>query len=164
ELAAKNALPRLVTAKDIKGDLHAHSMSSDGSDSIEDMAQAARDRGYEYIGISDHSQSLKIAGGVSVEDLRAQIEHIDKLNARLQGFRILKSSEVDILADGSLDYPDDLLAELDYTVCSIHSRFGLDRNQQTERLLRAMDSRYFHILGHATSRLLLKSPGYEVNF
>jgi len=164
EQAAKDALPRLVTAKDIRGDLHAHSTSSDGSDSIEDMAQAARDRGYEYIGISDHSQSLKIAGGVSVEDLWAQIRHIDKLNARLRGFRILKSSEVDILADGSLDYPDELLAELDYTVCSIHSRFGLDRNQQTERLLRAMDNRYFNILGHATGRLLLKRPGYEVDF
>lgn len=164
ELAAKNALPRLVTAKDIRGDLHAHSTSSDGSDSIEDMAQAARDRGYEYIGISDHSQSLKIAGGVSVEDLWKQVKHIDKLNARLPGFRILKSSEVDILADGSLDYPDDLLAELDYTVCSIHSRFGLDGNQQTERLLRAMDNRYFNILGHATGRLLLKRPGYEVDF
>ena len=162
--AAKNALPTLVTAKDIRGDLHAHSTSSDGRDSIEDMAQAARDRGYEYIGISDHSRSLKLTGGVSVEDLWAQIKHIDKLNARLRGFRILKSSEVDILADGSLDYPDDLLAELDYTVCSIHSRFGLDRDQQTERLLRAMDNRYFNILGHPTGRLLLKRPGYEVDF
>ena len=162
--AAKNALPTLVTAKDIRGDLHAHSTFSDGRDSIEDMAGAARDRGYEYIGISDHSQSLKMAGGLSVEDLWTQIKHIDKLNARLRGFRILKSSEVDILVDGSLDYPDDLLAELDYAVCSIHSRFGLDRNQQTERLLRAMDNRYFNILGHPTGRLLLKRPGYEVDF
>ena len=156
-------MPTLVTAEDIKGELHAHSTSSDGSDSIEDMAEAARERGYEYIGISDHSQSLKIARGVSVEDLWEQIKYIDKLNGRLRGFRILKSSEVDILADGSLDYPDDLLRELDYTVCSIHSRFGLDREQQTERLLRAMDNRYFNILGHATGRLLLKRPGYEID-
>lgn len=163
ELAAKNALPTLVTAGDIRGDLHAHSTSSDGRDSIEDMAEAARDRGYEYIGISDHSQSLKIAGGVSEKDLWAQIKYIDKLNGRLRGFRILKSSEVDILADGSLDYPDDLLRELDYTVCSIHSRFALNREQQTERLLRAMDNRYFNILGHATGRLLLKRPGYEID-
>ena len=162
--AAENALPVLVTAKDIKGDLHDHSTSSDGSDSIEDMAEAARNRGYEYIGISDHSQSLKIARGVSIEDLWKQIRHIDKLNARLRGFRILKSSEVDILANGSLDYPDDLLAELDYTVCSIHSRFAMDRSQQTDRLLRAMDNRYFNILGHATGRLLLKRPGYEIDF
>ena len=163
ERAAENALPMLVTAEDIRGDLHAHSTSSDGSDSIEDMAEAARERGYEYIGITDHSQSLKIARGVPVEELWAQIRYIDKLNARLRGFRILKSTEVDILADGSLDYPDDLLRELDYTVCSIHSRFGLDKQQQTERILRAMDNRYFNILGHATGRLLLKRPGYEID-
>ena len=163
ERAAENALPVLVTPQDIQGELHAHSTSSDGSDSIEDMAEAARERGYEYIGITDHSQSLKIARGVTVEDLWAQIRYIDKLNARLRGFYVLKSSEVDILTDGSLDYPDDLLRELDYTVCSIHSRFGLDRQQQTERLLRAMDNRYFNILGHATGRLLLKRPGYEID-
>ncbi len=163
ERAKAGTLPRLVTAKDIRGELHAHSLSSDGVDSIEDMAQAARERGYEYIGITDHSQSLKIAGGVSVDDLWQQVRYIDKLNGKVRGFRILKSSEVDILADGSLDYPDDLLKELDYTVCSIHSRFALDKKAQTERLLRAMDNRYFNILGHATGRLLLKRPGYEID-
>jgi DNA polymerase (family 10) len=127
------------------------------------MAAAAKDRGYEYLGISDHSQSLKIAGGVSVEDLWAQIRQIDNLNGNARGIRILKSSEVDILADGALDYPEDVLKELDYTVCSIHSRFGLDRRAQTERLLRAMDNRYFNILGHATGRLLLKRPGYDID-
>jgi DNA polymerase (family X) len=161
--AKAGTLPRLVTAKDIRGELHAHSSSSDGVDSIEDMADAARERGYEYIGITDHSQSLKIAGGVSVNDLWQQIRSIDRLNGKLRGFRILKSSEVDILADGALDYPDDLLKELDYTVCSIHSRFALDKKAQTERLLRAMDNRYFNILGHATGRLLLKRPGYEID-
>ena len=163
ERAKAGTLPRLVTAKDIRGELHAHSLSSDGVDSIEDMAEAARERGYEYIGITDHSQSLKIAGGVSVDDLWQQVRYIDKLNGKLRGFRILKSSEVDILADGALDYPDDLLKELDYTVCSIHSRFALDKKAQTERLLRAMDNRYFNILGHATGRLLLKRPGYEID-
>jgi DNA polymerase (family X) len=161
--AKAGTLPVLVTAKDIRGDLHAHSMSSDGVDSIEDMAEAAREHGYSYIGITDHSQSLKIAGGVSVEDLWAQIRFIDKLNGKLRGFQILKSSEVDILADGSLDYPDDLLKELDYTVCSIHSRFALGKEAQTERILRAMDNRHFNILGHATGRLLLKRPGYEID-
>ena len=161
--ARQGTLPRLVSAADICGELHAHSTSSDGVHSIEQMAIAAQGRGYEYIGISDHSQSLKIAKGVSIEDLWAQIKYIDKLNQRLQGVRVLKSSEVDILADGSLDYPDDLLRELDYTVCSIHSRFGLNREQQTERIVRAMDNRYFNILGHATGRLLLKRPGYEVD-
>jgi DNA polymerase (family X) len=161
--AEAGTLPVLVTAEDIRGDLHAHSMSSDGVDSIEDMAEAARERGYQYIGITDHSQSLKIASGVSVEDLWAQIRFIEKLNRTLRGFQILKSSEVDILADGSLDYPDELLRELDYTVCSIHSRFALGREAQTERILRAMDNRYFNILGHATGRLLLKRPGYEID-
>jgi DNA polymerase (family X) len=163
ERAKAGTLPRLVTAKDIRRELHAHSFSSDGGDSIEDMAEAARERGYEYIGITDHSQSLKIAGGVSVADLWQQIRYIDRLNDKLRGFRILKSSEVDILADGSLDYPDDLLKELDYTVCSIHSRFALDKKVQTDRLLRAMDNRFFNILGHATGRLLLKRPGYEID-
>jgi DNA polymerase (family 10) len=163
KLAAAGALPKLVEIADIRGELHAHSLSSDGSDSIEAMAEAARDRGYEYLGITDHSQSLRIARGVSVEDLWAQIRYIDKLNARLRGVHILKSAEVDILADGSLDYPDELLRELDYTVCSIHSRFGLGRDEQTERLLRAMDNRYFNILGHATGRLLLKRPGYDLD-
>jgi DNA polymerase (family 10) len=161
--AARGELPALITAVDIRGELHAHSTSSDGANSIEDMAKGARARGYEYLGITDHSQSLKIARGVSVEDLWRQIRFIDKLNARLQGFRVLKSAEVDILVDGSLDYPDDLLRELDYTVCSIHSRFGLGKKEQTHRILRAMDNRYFNILGHATGRLLLKRPGYEID-
>jgi len=127
------------------------------------MAAAARDYGYQYLGITDHSQSLKIARGVAIEDLWKQIRFIDKLNSRLNGIRILKSAEVDILADGTLDYPDDLLRELDYTVCSVHSRFALGKTQQTERILRAMDNRYFHILGHATGRLLLKRPGYDID-
>ncbi len=163
EQAARGTLPELVTVKDICGELHAHSTSSDGSNSIEQMAHAARDRGYEYIGITDHSQSLKIANGVPMEDLWTQIRFIDKLNQRLTGIRVLKSAEVDILADGSLDYPDELLRELDYTVCSVHSRFALNKAQQTERIMRAMDSKYFNILGHATGRLLLKRPGYEID-
>ena len=163
ELAKRGTLPRLVTAEDIRGELHAHSASSDGADSIEDMAAAARDIGYQYIGITDHSQSLKIARGVSAEDLWKQVRYMDQLNSRLEGIRVLKSAEVDILADGTLDYPDELLKELDYTVCSIHSRFALGKQEQTERILRAMDNRYFNILGHATGRLLLKRPGYELD-
>jgi DNA polymerase (family 10) len=162
--ARNGKVPRLITEEDIRGDLHAHTHASDGVDSIEEMARAAQERGYEYVGITDHSPSLKIANGQSVEDLRKQIRAIDKLNARLSGFRVLKSAEVDILADGSLDLPDDVLRELDYTVCSIHSRFAMNREQQTERVLRAMDHRYFTILGHATGRLLLKRPGYELDF
>src|SRR5579864_6024351 len=163
DLARRGALPELVTVADIRGDLHAHSIASDGSNTIEQMAAAAHNRGYEYIGITDHSQSLKIARGVSPEGLWKQIRHIDKFNGQSRGIRVLKSSEVDILADGSLDYPDELLKELDYTVCSIHSRFGLDKAAQTERILRAMDNRCFTILGHATGRLLLKRTGYELD-
>ena len=163
EQAAAGTLPILVSVGDIRGELHAHSTSSDGSDSIEDMAAAARQHGYEYIGITDHSQTLKLARGVSVDDLWKQIRFIDGLNARTAGIRILKSAEVDILADGSLDYPDDLLRELDYTVCSVHSRFAMGMVEQTERIMRAMDNRYFNILGHPTGRLLLKRPGYAID-
>ncbi|MDB6126379.1 MAG: hypothetical protein JWM35_275 [Verrucomicrobia bacterium] len=159
ELAARNQLPQLVTLADIRGELHAHTTSSDGSHSIEEMADAARRHGYDYLGVTDHSQSLKIAGGVSEDDLWRQIRRIDQLNKKGLGIRLLKSAEVDILADGSLDYPNALLAELDYTVCSIHSRFRLGKTEQTERLLRAMDNPYFTILGHTTGRLLLKRPG-----
>ena len=162
-LAETDNLPRQILTGDIRGELHAHSTSSDGVNTIEEMAAAARDFGYEYIGISDHSQSLKIAGGLPETTLWEQIRFIDKLNEKLEGVRVLKSAEVDILVDGSLDYPDELLRELDYTVCSIHSRFGLGKADQTERVLRAMDNKYFHILGHATGRLLLKRPGYELD-
>ncbi len=163
ERAIQGSLPVLVTAEDIWGELHAHSTSSDGGNSIEQMASVAQKKGYEYIGITDHSQSLTIARGVTAEDLWKQIRAINKLNEKRGDIRILKSSEVDILADGSLDYPDHLLRELDYTVCSIHSRFSFDKTRQTERIMRAMDHRYFNILGHATGRLLLKRPGYEID-
>jgi DNA polymerase (family 10) len=163
EQARQGTLPALVSLASIRGELHAHSTSSDGSNSIEQMAAAAKARGYEYIGITDHSQSLRIARGVSTDDLRKQVRFIDKLNQKLNGIRVLKSSEVDILADGSLDYPDDILRELDYTVCSIHSRFALGKAEQTERIMRAMDNPHFTILGHATGRLILKRPGYEID-
>jgi DNA polymerase (family 10) len=163
ELAARDALPVLVKEADIRGELHAHSTASDGRNTIGEMAAAAQRKGYEYIGITDHSQSLKIARGLSEHDLWEQIREIDQWNERLDGIRVLKSAEVDILADGTLDYPDELLKELDYTVCSIHSRFGLEKTEQTERILRAMDNRYFTILGHATGRLLLRRPGYEID-
>ncbi|HZT32152.1 MAG TPA: PHP domain-containing protein [Bryobacteraceae bacterium] len=163
ERAARNALPRPVNKEDFLGDLHAHTRSSDGVSSIEEMAEAAKTLGYEYVGITDHSQSLKIARGVPASALLDQIRQIDKLNGRLRNFQVLKSSEVDILQDGSLDYPDEILRELDYTVCSIHSRFGLGKREQTDRILRAMGNPFFNILGHATGRLLLKRPGYEVD-
>jgi DNA polymerase (family 10) len=163
EAAQRDALPTLVEVGDLKGDLHMHTTASDGVNSIEQMAAAARKKGYRYIGITDHSQSLKITNGLSESRLREHIRAIDKLNSRLEGFVVLKSAEVDILEDGSLDYSNRILKELDFTICSIHSRFALNREQQTERILRAMDNPYFNILGHATGRLLLRREGYGLD-
>ncbi len=161
--AVRGSLPKLVELSDIRGDLHMHTTASDGASTLAEMAEAAKSRGYEYIAITDHSQSLKITNGLTEKRLFEQIAAIDKLNRRLSGITVLKSAEVDILADGTLDYSDAALKELDLTVCSIHSRFALDREQQTARILRAMDHRYFSILGHATGRLLLQRQGYEVD-
>jgi DNA polymerase (family 10) len=124
------------------------------------MAAAAQERGYRYIAITDHSQSLKITNGLTEKRLFQQIRAIDKLNAKLKRLVVLKSAEVDILEDGTLDYSNAALKELDLTICSIHSRFGLNKEQQTARIMRAMDNPYFNILGHATGRLLLKREGY----
>jgi DNA polymerase (family 10) len=141
-----------------------HSVASDGANTIEEMAAAGKARGYSYIAITDHSQSLKIARGQSTRGLRRQIRAIDRLNESLRGMVVLKSAEVDILEDGSLDYPNSLLKDLDLTVCSIHSLFGLDKAKQTTRILRAMDNPFFNILGHATGRLLLRREGYQLDF
>ncbi len=161
--ASQGKLPKLITVKDLRGDVHMHTTASDGANTIQEMAEAARARGYEYIAITDHSQSLKITNGLTEKRLLQHIKAIDKLNSRLKNFRILKSAEVDILEDGKLDYSNRALKELDFTICSIHSRFALDREKQTERILRAMDNPYFNILGHATGRLLLKRQGYELD-
>jgi DNA polymerase (family X) len=162
--AAAGKLPTLVSIEDLRGDLHMHTTASDGANSIEQMANAAMARGYEYIAITDHSQSLKITNGLDPKRLRAHHKAIDKLNARLNGITILKSAEVDILEHGRLDYPNSVLKNFDLTICSIHSRFVLDKRAQTQWLMRAMDNPHFTILGHATGRLLLKRGGYEIDF
>ncbi|HEV8001261.1 MAG TPA: PHP domain-containing protein [Planctomycetaceae bacterium] len=161
--AVQGQLPSLIQLADLKGDLHMHTVASDGGNTILEMVEACRALGYQYLAITDHSRSLKLTNGLSEKRLLQQIREIDKLNARLDGFVILKSSEVDILEDGTLDYPPSALKELDLTICSIHSRFALDRQRQTERILRAMDNRDFNLLGHATGRLLLKRPGYDLD-
>jgi DNA polymerase (family 10) len=160
EAAASGELPTLITIEDLQGDLHMHTTASDGANSLAEMAAAAEERGYRYIAITDHSQSLKITNGLTEKRLFQQIRAIDKINAKLKRLVVLKSAEVDILEDGTLDYSNAALKELDLTICSIHSRFGLDKAQQTARIMRAMDNRYFNILGHATGRLLLKREGY----
>lgn len=163
EAAAEDRLPKLIEQSDIRGDLHMHTTASDGTNTIEQMAAAARERGYQYIAITDHSQSLKITNGLTEKRLREHLRNIDQINEQLKGFRILKSAEVDILEDGRLDYSNSMLKQLDFTICSIHSRFSLNRQQQTKRILKAMDNPYFTILGHATGRLLLKREPYELD-
>jgi len=166
EAARKHRLPKLVTLEDIRGEMHAHTDATDGEDTLADMAMAARERGYEYLAISDHTKRLAMVHGQTARRLASQLEKIDRLNAKLsgpRGFTILKSAEVDILDDGALDLPDDILKELDFTVCSIHYRFGLTEQKQTERVLRAMDNRYFHIFGHPTGRLIGEREPYAID-
>jgi DNA polymerase (family 10) len=156
EIVAAQAgrLPRLIELSDLKGDLHAHTLASDGGNSLEGMALAAQAAGLEYLAITEHSQSLRIAHGLNVDRLLKQIDQIDALNARLQGMTLLKGIEVDILEDGSLDLPDDILGRLDLVVGAVHSHFDLTLRQQTQRLLRAMDHRHFTILAHPLCRLI----------
>lgn len=163
EAALKHQLPKLITLKNIRGDLHCHTNATDGQYSLEDMVKAAQAFGYEYIAITDHSQHLTVARGFGKKRLAQQIKAIDKLNEKLKGFRILKSTEVDILEDGSLDLPNKILKELDLTVCSVHYKFDLSRKKQTERILRAMDNPYFNIFAHPFGRLIQRRDPYEID-
>jgi DNA polymerase (family 10) len=160
ELAAK-PLPVLVELNDLKGDLHNHSTWSDGAATIEEMAKAAKGRGFEYLAITDHSKRLTVANGLDEKRLRRQIEEIGGL--AVKGIAILKGIEVDILEDGSLDLPDEVLGELDLVVASVHGKFNLSREKQTERILRAMDHPHFSILAHPTGRLILSREPYDVD-
>jgi len=163
EAAEKHHLPKLVELKDLRGDLHAHSKATDGHNSIKEMALAARESGFEYLAITEHSRHLTVAHGLDEKRLRQQIEEIDKLNDELQGITLLKGIEIDILEDGQLDLVDDILARLDLVVGAVHSKFHLSRAQQTERILRAMDHPHFSILAHPTGRLLETRDAYDVD-
>ena len=163
EAAARRELPNLVTFDDISGVLHCHSDYSDGAATIEQMAAAARERGWYYIGISDHSESAFYAGGLKRDRLLRQHEEIDRLNARMNGFRILKGIEADILADGRLDYDAEILDSFDYVIGSIHSRFSMDGDAMTKRVLTALDDPHLTILAHPTGRLLLTREPYAIN-
>ena len=154
EAAERGTLPTLVATEDIKGDLHLHTDWSDGHASIEGMALAARDRGYRYIAITDHSAGRGIARGLSEERLRRQIEEIRGLDARLEGIRIFAGAEVDIRADGSLDLSEELLAQLDVVVAAVHSAMSQDEGKMTRRVVGALESPYVSILAHPTCRLL----------
>ncbi|MGO9172633.1 MAG: DNA polymerase/3'-5' exonuclease PolX [Rhodomicrobium sp.] len=163
EAALEGRLPKLVTPKDIKGDLHVHTKASDGKSSLREMAEAAKELGYEYVAITDHTRHATVAHGLDENRLAKQLDEIDRLNGEMQGILVLKSSEVDILTDGSLDLPDHILRRLDFTVCAVHYKFDLDAKAQTERVLRAMDSRYCNIIAHPTGRLLVERPGYPID-
>jgi DNA polymerase (family 10) len=163
EAAARDRLPRLVAVADIRGDLHCHTRASDGRNTIREMAEAARGRGYDYLAISDHTRRVTVAHGLDERRLKTQIEDIDAINDELDGIRLLKSAEVDILEDGSLDMPDRILADLDLIVCAVHSAFGLSREKQTERIIRAMDNRHFNILAHPSGRLLGEREPVDVD-
>ncbi|MBB4429887.1 DNA polymerase (family 10) [Bradyrhizobium sp. CIR48] len=164
ELALQGKLPKLVTDKDLRGILHCHTDASDGTETLESMAKATRQRGFEYFGVADHSKSAHYAGGLSVEAIAQQHREADRLNKRFgKDFRILKGIESDILADGSLDYDDEVLERFDFVVASIHGRFKLDRKAQTQRLLRAISNPHTTIIGHMTGRQLQRRPGYEID-
>ncbi len=154
EAAQKHKLPKLISPGDIKGDLHMHTTASDGSCEIEELVNAAKQKGYQYICITDHSPFIAIANGLSPARLAKQIEKIRKFNDRLRDITVLVGAEVDILADGSLDYDDKLLAQLDFVLGSIHSRMAGDRETLTKRVLKAMDSPYLNCIGHPTGRLI----------
>jgi len=163
EAALTHRLPKLIGHEDIRGDLHTHTSASDGTLSIADMAEAAKRKGYEYLAISDHSKRVSVAHGLDERRLNAQIEEIDKLAGSFGKLRLLKSCEVDILSDGSLDIANDTLRRLDFVCGAIHYNFNLSREKQTDRIIRAMDNPNFSILAHPTGRLINKRKPYELN-
>lgn len=163
DLALENKLPLLVEYSDMRGILHNHSTYSDGKNTLRDMAIFCREQGYEYLGISDHSQTAFYANGMKPETVLKQHEEIDRLNKELAPFKIFKGIESDILQDGSLDYEDELLARFDFIVASIHGNLKMSKEVATERLIRAIQNPYTTMLGHPTGRLLLRREGYPID-
>src|SRR5439155_15335978 len=159
DAAASKRLPVLITRQDIRGDLHNHTNQSDGTATIEEMAAAAKALGYEYLAITDHSKALAMTNGLSVERLLKHVENIHRINGKLKGITLLAGSEVDILADGRLDYEDDVLKELDIVVASPHVSLKQDARKATDRLLRAIENKYVTIIGHPTGRLINRREG-----
>ncbi len=163
EAAREDNLPRLVTQKEIRGDLHSHTDATDGRNGLEEMAQAAKERGYDYLAFTDHSKRLRMVNGLDEKRLREQMEEIDRLNEEVGGITLLKGIEVDILEDGSLDLPDDVLEELDIVVCSVHHKFALSEKKQTERIVRAMQNPNANVIAHPTGRMIGSRQPYEVD-
>ena len=163
-LARKRQFQTLVSRENICGILHAHTTASDGVNTLAQMAEAVRKRGYSYFGVADHSKSAHYAGGLSLEEIEAQHQAIQELNGRYgDSFRVFKGIESDILPDGSLDYPEEVLRQFDFVIASVHGQFRQDRESQTERVLRAVANPHTTILGHMTGRQLLRRPGYDID-
>ncbi len=162
EAALSRTLPQLVTEADLRGDLHSHTTASDGTASIEEMARAALEFGYDYLAITDHSASMGFGADVSAHELRRQIDRIRSTD--VPGIRLLAGSEVNILPDGSLDYPDDLLAELDWVVASVHTSFRMPKEEMTARIVRAIEHPYVDCIGHLSGRKILQRQPYEFDF
>jgi DNA polymerase (family 10) len=161
--AERQQLPRLVERKDIRGFLHCHTNYSDGSTSVEQLALACQAAGYDYLGVTDHSQAAAYAGGLRPDDLARQADEIDEVNSRLADFKVLKGIEADILQDGRIDYDEQVLERLDFVIASVHSRFNMGQREMTSRMLAAMDNPYLTIIGHPTGRLLLSRDPYPID-
>jgi len=163
EAAERGKLPKLITIKDIRGDFHMHTKASDGGNTIEEMAEAAKKLGYEYIAITDHSISSRIANGLSEKELLSHCKKIDAAGKKIKGITILKGTEVDIKPDGTLDYKDSILKNLDVVIAAVHSKFGMKREEMTKRIISAMHNKYVNIIAHPTGRLLGKRDPYEID-
>lgn len=164
EVLTRRKHPRLVEPADLRGTFHVHTTFSDGRNTVFEMLTAARDRGFEYVGLSDHSPAAFYANGLTVERLREQHAEIDKREPAVAPLRVFRGTEADILADGSIDYGHEVLSTLDFVVASIHSRFNMAKDEMTERILKALDDPYVTFLGHLTGRLLLSRDGYNVDY
>ena len=156
-------LPSLIDLADIRGDLHSHTVASDGHNTIEEMAAAARERGYEYLAITDHSATHGFGNDVSPDQLRDQIELVGEANTRIEGIELLAGSEVNVLPDGSLDYPDELLSELDWVIASVHTAFGMSEQAMTERMIAAIEHPLVDAIGHPTGRLIERRAPYAID-
>ena len=163
EAAEKGKIPHLIEEREIKGDFHMHTEASDGNNTIEELIEKAREKNYEYIAITDHSSSLRVANGLSKEALLLQIKRIKEINSHLKGFKVLAGSEVDILKDGKLDYPDEILKKLDIVVIAIHTGFKQDRETITNKVIKAMQNPYVRVFAHPTGRLLGEREAYPID-
>ncbi|MGF7430925.1 DNA polymerase/3'-5' exonuclease PolX [Thermoanaerobacterium thermosaccharolyticum] len=163
EAAEKGLLPVLIEEKDIKGVFHVHTIYSDGANTLSEMVNAARDRGYKIIGITDHSKSAFYANGLKEEDILRQLDEIDELNHKYADIKILKGIESDILRDGSLDYDEDILKRFDFVIASVHFNFKMSKEDMTKRIINAIKNKYTKIIGHLTGRLLLARDGYDID-